>query len=712
MNSTADDSEQGTPMDLGDEYIAQKTNVVMPWTHQIANDVVDQIQVEPNRLVFPVSGAPAEAASEFDRGDVLVSANPDRPFLRKVESVERTDSALIFNTRNAQLTEAVYKGELTPQQPTETDTSGVRRQELGAQEAPRISSGTVSIGVPDSKTQSIPNLQVSGGTITYTANNGVSFSAKPQIQLDASVYMDLKIEPGSNMDTSYTTFTGTKTCYSTNDCFPEAARGENRGVSCQANRCVYESTEYDGFWFDAAGPSCNDIIASLDYAAQNSSCDADFNAYYEGTKTLTQVKAGPCGDYLPPHPVQVDWAKDNCTGALKRMVFDAEGSLTPTTGPLKVGFSASAKKSWTIWETHDKRLMSKLFFIGWFPVYITANAKATLTASAEASAEATIELNPVEVTGLRYGNGFHYFADSGEDEGYGVRMNDGSIEPFYKGIDGSFEGNPERRPNPGFQGLNLEEQDLTVNLTGKASAKLQFSPRIDLLLYDVAGPYLEPFSPYASVQFDAGGVFSVRDGSSPSSACGENPASLCGRIGIESKIGLTAANICGSKCEWNKPINDTCSDYCPANDEMPLCVKTCLGDEAPKPLEVELSWESDAVDLDLAMLQPEYIDYQDDSFTNGSSYRHEGDECPASFGGSCYGIKDSNGKYTESIVMEQTGAAPPSGTQMTFEVENFQSTGQGTFDLIVKQDGQTVKEWKGQSTGQDGDKHELSFTLP
>jgi hypothetical protein len=719
VNSNTDDPDQSTqepPENWADAYIANQTNVIMPWTHRIADDVVDMAQVEAGRLVF-ADGPAADAVADVERGDVIVSANPASPFLRKIQSIERLDGELIFHTRNAEITEAVYKGELTQQQPSETGSQGLRRQELNAEEAQRISADEVTIGVPDSDISGLPNVAMSNGKVTYTHSDGTKMSASPSLKINASVYFDLKVEPGGGMDTSHTDFVGTKTCQTADDCFPTAARGENRGVSCQSGQCAFHSTEYDGFWFDGAGPSCNDLIGALDYAAQNDACGADFDRYYEGTMNLSQVENGVCDGRLPPHPVQTDWAKENCTGALKRMVVDADGSLTPSTGPLTMTFAgASAEKSWTLWQSQEKRMMSRLFFIGWFPVYITANGSAKLEASVEASVSASASLEPVELTGLAYGAGFHYYASASDDDNLGVRMNDGTIKAFAdyeqnNGGWGDFHLNPERTPDPQWTGLQFEQQDLTLKASGSVTAELEFAPRVDLLLYDVAGPYLEPFSPYASIEFSAGGVFSTQNGASGAGACSDEIASLCGRLGVKGTIGVTAENICGSECNWSTTLYDTCSDYCPANEEA-LCYKTCLGmePEVPAPVEVIVSWQSDAVDLDLKMLQPEDVDYQNTA-TNPDGFQHGGDSCPPTFAG-CNDVADGSGNFTERIFVKNESTPPASGSNLVLQVYNYQSNGQGTFDLTVQKDGEVIREWTGQSTGQEGDRPEFSFTLP
>lgn len=710
VNTTTDEAQQSERKHLGDEYIAQKTNVIMPWTHQLEDQLIDQIQVEADRLVVPLGTPAGDAVADFDRGDVVVSAKPDQPFLRKILKVEQADGQVIFETRNAQLTEAVYKGQLTQEPITPALDEGVRRQRL-AQEADRITTNDITIGVPDSDLSGLPNVRTESGKLVLETPEGIELTAEPQIRLNASFYFDVKIEPANGMDASHTRFEGTKTCRTSDHCFPNAAAGENRGVSCQAGQCVFESTEYDGFWFfDGAGPSCNDIIAALDFAEQNASCQADFDAYYDGGMTLDQVKAGTCGDHLPPHPVQVDWAKDHCSGALKRMVFDAEGELTPSTGPITMGLSVSEEKSWTMWKTRDKRLMSRMFFIGWLPVYITANGNARLTAKIEASAELTVGVEPIEVSGLRYGDGFHYYGSSSEDDDLGVRMNDGRVEKFYDGT--GWGRNPVRQPNPQWSGVTFSEQDVTTRATASASGKMQLIPRIDLLLYDAAGPYIEPFSPYVSFSADARGVFSVRDGVEGPGGCGDKPSVLCGRAGIESKVGITAANLCGNDCDWNTTVNDTCSDYCPDNNEMPLCYKKCLGDaEEPSPFTARVRWDSETVDLDLRLASPEKVDYQDDTPTP-MGFTHEGDTCPPQMGTTCSSTRDNEGQYSESISLDQEAPALRSGTEIVIEVENFNSEGQDSFDLVIEEDGQVVQEWSGQPTGSKGDVSTFTYSMP
>ena len=185
---------------------------------------------------MPSSSASASKAGNYEVGDVLVSADLDTPFWRKITRVDTSGSDVILQTRQAQLGEAVYKETLTKQ----------------------------------------PSGQ--SGSLLETRSQPLE-PAEPSVKFDSSFYFDLKLDPQSG--DSKTVFYGQARCQFKQECFPQAAPEEYRNVSCEIpffsngelvgdhKVCTFVTTADQGIW-DAEGDSCDDIIAALDCAGRSS----------------------------------------------------------------------------------------------------------------------------------------------------------------------------------------------------------------------------------------------------------------------------------------------------------------------------------------------------------------------------------------------------------------------------------------------------------
>ncbi|AWV88245.1 hypothetical protein [Bradymonas sediminis] len=723
VNSNSASESSDTPPDalknLGDEYVEREQNIVMPWTHQVSEELLAELIVEPGRIIAPLS----LDAAQFEHGDVLASVVEDQAFLRKITGVEYAGDQVIYQTRQAAITEAVYKGSLSSS--PSSDTMGADGA-LGSRQQ-GLSSQVPEYNIQGSKTFSESVSKTFGG---------VTMEAEPSINVSAQFYFDMEID--ADNDVRRTEFQGTQTCSATADCFPNAARGANRAATCNrsSGRCEFTTTRSTGWgWFSSEGASCNDIIASLDFANNNAECRALYDQYYAGNITLDDlledgsswhdwvVDGRTCEGHLPPHPVQVDWAKDHCSGTLKRLVVDGEGTVEPSTGELKIGVERGFDETFNLWDK-KKQVASKMFFIGWLPVLITSNVSAKLDLTLKARVDAHATLAPISIQGLRFGSGFHYFASAAHDNGLGVELSNGQFRAFSshhpEGAKyDAFQPNPERNPNPSIAGLDFTEQTFTASARGTASASIKLAPRIDLMLYGVAGPYLEPFTPYAEIKFDAGGLWSTNGTSETYGTCTESDTvrNLCGRIGAQGKMGLDATTIC-SNCDWDMDLYDTCSDYCPENPET-MCAKTCLGDEpeTPGPLSIKVLWADGTSDLDLSLSAPVSVNYR--AFSGPvQGYQHSGDICPRESNpdnARCTDEPDADfGAYREEIFVEDAAdVLRGAGNEYSINVKTYTAgSGSATFDLIVEADGEEVTSWSSESMAADGQSRNFTFVLP
>jgi hypothetical protein len=91
----------------GDAVLADGVTIV-------TQSAVDQVKVEPGRLVFPATGS--DDILQKKPGDILVGdrseTNAQNPFgfLRKVKSVSKTDAGIVVETEQALITDAVRDG--------------------------------------------------------------------------------------------------------------------------------------------------------------------------------------------------------------------------------------------------------------------------------------------------------------------------------------------------------------------------------------------------------------------------------------------------------------------------------------------------------------------------------------------------------------------------------------------------------------------------
>ncbi len=703
-----------TPMtpELARDYIEEQDAVIMPWTREVSGPLLDQAELGEDRISFPTAGND-DSVGQYEKGDVLVSADTEKPFLRKITNIEVVDDQYVVHTRHAKLGEAIYKGGVNtadqtagqrgePMQQGDYDT---RRQFL---EPDKESFGDGSTSTPHPDEQADPNFPI-------------DISMSPSVSVTPSFYFDMKIEPTANTNANHNHFYSPHQRCPGGDasyCDPQVG-GPNMNYEsyCAPHNGTADVCQFRQDGFTA---SCDTVVGALDYAEENPDCQAMFDKFYKGEYGAEAYSSdiwnnSACdywgyGYWMPPHPVHMDWAKENCSGAVKRLVVDAEVDATATTGDITIAAEDwSSDDSYTVWQSEDKLLARKVFFIGWLPVLITSNASLRVEAEYEASLEASLTFDGMTLSGLTFGGGFAKYASSAYEDDKGVTV-DGQFERYSQGNYGSWHQTPLRTPTPTLEGLELQNKEVLGTLEGTMSAKLSAIPRVDLLLYDLAGPYVEPLIPYGEIQLAAGGTLSSIDGfDAAGGTCSDSAASICARVGAQGKVGITAENICDG-CNWDTPLSyNTCSDYCPDNEEA-LCGKWCYDGNDVEPVKIDLEWSNDSVDLDLRMTSPDNIDYQDRT-PNSNGWVHSGDTCPSSFGGGCNG-QLQNGVYTESIWLDGSATMPNGSTLYRVEVETFDATASGqSFDLQVYQDGQSAQSFT-RSAPANGDTTTIEFTLP
>jgi hypothetical protein len=731
-NDGSEDEVKPVTDEEAHEYIMEQEAVIMPWTRHVEGPLIEQAVVEADRITFPASGNEA-TVGEFELGDVLVSADPDKAFLRKITDLEHTADTYVVHTRDARIEEAVYKGDLSPHPPGEgqplSDDGVDTRPQYSQPDKESFGSGSTSEEDEDASEQS---------------DKPIKFSMNPSVNISPSFYFDMKIEPSGNRHMNQ------------NNLWSPYQRCEGDNGGADVNMCApvvsgrgYESYcgEHDGdpyvcqFRQERFNATCDTVVASLDFAEQNPQCKEMFDKFYAGeygadayNTSIWGARSSPCrkggisgffGSYwMPPHPVHVDWAKKHCSGAIKRVVVDGQVDASATTGDIKIEATTGWKSDepYTIWKSKDYRLARKVFFIGWLPVLITSNASLRLDAEYEATLGATLEFEGISLTGLTFGGGFNKYAASEYEDHKGVYVG-GRLRRYSQGNYGQWQGNPWRTPNPQLSGFELKNKEVIGRLEGTMSGKLSVVPRVDLLLYNLAGPFVEPVIPSAEVKLSAGGELSNIEGfGNTGGMCNDMPINVCARVGVEGRVGITAANIC-EDCEWEATIDyqdfairtgshddkGTCSDFCPENNET-LCAKWCYFDgEPPKAIEVVLEWDNDAVDFDLRMARPQAVDYTDDSPTS-EGWLHSGDSCPDTFSGCSEVLED--GVFKETIELVEGFPKPSNSTLYSIEVETFKSNiSGGTFDLVVYEDGNRVQTFRGETAPALRDSKTFEFTL-
>ena len=698
------------------EYIDNQHTVIMPWTHEVDQSFVEQADVGPDRIRLPVDGH-QEAAGQYEVGDVLVSANPDAPFLRKITDIELINGEYVFHTRQAKLGEAIYKGELD----TAASASGTQGQPL-------------EDGLNETRRQFLSPDKIEGGGLdtakeVTTVEGDVTFSMEPSVTVTPRYYLDVNLEPDRIFDFSETFFSSPHLRCPGGDvsyCSPVLSKDGFRGtkkyntwcgeVDGMSNVCRYKAP---------MSADCDTIISALNYAESHPDCQEMFDRFYadvygsEPYRHHLWNKRGcdheDIGIHYPPHPIQVAWAKDHCHGAIKSFVADAEIEAKVSTGPIGIEAQASMQSEWfPIWERPEVELTRHVFFAGWLPVLITSNAEFGLYAKYDATITGRLAFDQIRIRGLKYGMGFHRYASAGYVQDKGVTMADGTFRQFYQGgAYGQWHLNPTRTPDPRITGARLQDKGVTSTLEGTMTAKIKAVPRLTLELYDLAGPYVEPASPTGEVLFAAGGENSSVSGvGTAGSTCNNSIANACARIGLTSEIGMQAEDICDGCSVGIDLYQDTCSDFCPANDE-PLCAKWCFPEGDGKAMEIKLTWNSSEVDLDLVMIAPALVSHTERT----GDWAHAGDTCPSDFSG-CVDEADQNGEYLEQISRGAGHEFVDENTQFTIGVENFQQVTGAlppgvSYDLVVFRGGQPVKRVaQGKAVPTKGEAHSHTFTVP
>jgi hypothetical protein len=195
-----DGAIQSTLPQTGREWVDQQDLIIMPWAYLLEDTVVETATIETERLIFP-DGVNSELA-DYESLDILISAHPDLPFLRRITEVEHKDDQIIFETEGAALTDVLYKASFTTGEPEGVPADGeeIRTYQHRLKEK-------------------LETKDYGGGTISV--ESGVS--AKPVFEATPSLHFSIKIEPGADEKTPKSFgkdyFQGTTKCESAADCF-------------------------------------------------------------------------------------------------------------------------------------------------------------------------------------------------------------------------------------------------------------------------------------------------------------------------------------------------------------------------------------------------------------------------------------------------------------------------------------------------------------
>ena len=542
--------------------------VVAPWVTMISPSVLGQAKVEPGRLLFAT--VPKEL-EEVVPGDILIAANPQSGpvFLRRVVSVSGAGGGLQVATVNAGVDEVVLKGELT-QAPTApmpskfADATQVMPQPLKFD------------GYESGVSSWFDRLQDFNKNRTSNWKFNLEFVAQgPYIRAKDNVpQVEAKFNKRwfGNPQVTLTTATG-----------------------------------------QALRTSCDEVTRALDWigeAAENSEARLCRSAYASwvraGAQVVTQGMvthhlirkvSGSRGEdrlqctsdgflwndyYSMPYPEEVNWAKTNCGGVLKKADLTVEFGADAGFGDLGIkgtasfGGPATPKSYIKLREEVTELSKSWVLWAGWLPVVFQVNGK-VLPMNLNANATGQVSAG---VKNLNFSVGSRYNLK-------------------YDGGDLAAQSSWKKTVTP-LDGVTGEPY-----IEGELSGTLELSVTtldVDVLIYGVAGPYVEPFTVYARA--DAGARAS--SGSGVSDVC---PLGMS--MGIKTSFGIRGTiPFTALEAQWQLWNHDTCGADSRVSksfyeQRVNGCQRKCLiNDPTTGPLKVKIEWPQQ-VDVDLDIDLPE-----------------------------------------------------------------------------------------------------------
>jgi hypothetical protein len=599
-----DPSEEEKREALKQWYDSQDT-IIMPWVRVLEDETVETATIEMGRLTFPTAGN--DGLLEVESLDILASGHQQMPFLRRVVSIEREAGRVVFHTRTASLTEAVYKGRLhlgqaVKQSPDQPQMYERRDQPLSPE---YIVTGESSFDDGDKSDESEGFLKGADGKAT--AGWGVTgrpyFSLEPELHIDIAIggsfsdhhpqargcdTWDCNPKTGSE-DSCDCVYKGQRSCNSADDCF-EYDYCVNDDWTTDPNdedTCGYNARFNIGAdaargkeeWEDVSH-SCAMLVKVLKKMKEDEDCKNIAERYYENPTYTNGMQTAanncslrflgyPISEYRLPTPAQAEWAKENCSGTLEKFEFDMK--MSPQAGFKNIGIYAvaDANVSATLLDPAQTKATAwrGYFFIGGLPVVFSINGSIGASVTASATAALNIDFKPIR-TGLVLRGGFHYYGSKSVAEQNSFTQPDelrGTFSPefrenYYDGVEYPAPLDDDDESTGLFE---LQDQEFSDFLQTEIDVELKVQTEINLLIYEAVGPFVRPISVYGNVRYD-------------------NTASckLGAMAGIQSEIGLKASvpfcSSCGSG-ELSLASYDTCGDYC-GNDAAPppLCLWACI----------------------------------------------------------------------------------------------------------------------------------------
>ncbi len=336
-------SEDQTGAQNAEDYLAQQETYIMPWTNLVDEELAEQATVEAETITFPADVV--DELPDLERRDIVVSASPDAPFIRRIDAIDESGEELTLETEHAQLTEAVLKGStgtgsIGERQPRDSDQqqsplrpddgTDTRRQPAGSgpnYESPGEDSSSTSSA--SSKTESSVNFQEGFTSIDanayYNFTNqcaigykkggqaGIAFRGDFDSTLGPRVHNKLIVEnTDSGTRPQNNTYLGTRRCQTHDDCFQRRPYGdtdEDPSDKAHLDEHCYEvpdarkeghlegeehlcglevpenhNLSYAGSAFQDSSDllNCGQILAKLDVSRDYSTCQRRWEEWWNG----------------------------------------------------------------------------------------------------------------------------------------------------------------------------------------------------------------------------------------------------------------------------------------------------------------------------------------------------------------------------------------------------------------------------------------------
>lgn len=536
--------------------LADRVHVIAPWTRVLSDGLAEQAAVSKKRVSFPAESA--ELLSDLQRFDIIISGSKHQPFLRRVLRVDSDEQTgrLVVHTGRATLAEAILKGSIQTgqhrrgggdrpdgsgqpdsqpagqpaDQPTDQPDSVFRRRHqalrnggVDYESLGRFGGELGEGGIPEL----IPPVGVYkniGGAFDVSISGRPTFSIEPRYWFS----LDIDFDAGDKSPAGFQ-FYSTRTCDSDTDCFDGGLSG---GEECQPyfpsihdvrpevaqhltpydreNRvqyCVYrpgvEGTEVrvreeDGDVDEKDEyRTCERILETLEWVKEDGDgheCGRDWQTWYDSKGHRGARNPDSCHgwfwDAFAPYPAQLEWAKLVCHGSVKHLEMDFQTDLKAGVEDFQMSALGSGFKAWTPIDMDTKNLANPMFWVGWVPVVLTFNFDFSMPVVLSVTGDVSLNKGEPKFVGVEHvsipGGGLHMYTS----------------EEAYE--EGHFGPPSHRRPRGYLNDLHVNDvpqqtarihtPEVDGNLQG--SLYMSLNPELNLLLYDMVGPYLRPFEPY------------------------------------------------------------------------------------------------------------------------------------------------------------------------------------------------------------------------